>query len=158
MPQVMNRQRPWSNPVQEPPLSSRMYWDLAKEECPCCEAGEFPFTITDEGREHPDGMPCLAERIHKMFQAHIADPKKLDPFRQKLIMSKLDAWTPMTLAAIIRRCDEEYWRDNGRSLTLQDHEYDKVIKRLKRLAPDHPQLQVVGGGFAPAAPVKRKKR
>jgi hypothetical protein len=153
--QVMSRYHPWTNPVGEPSLSSRMYWDLAREECPCCEAGEFPFTETEQGREHPDGMPCLADRIHKMFKAHLADQSKLDPFRQKIIMSKLDAWSPMTLAAIIRRCDEEYWRDDGRDLTLQDHEYDKVNRQLKKLAANHPQLQVVGGGFAP---VKRKKR
>lgn len=139
----------WTRPAgaPEPSLAARMYWDLAREECPCCAAGEFPFTVTDEGREHPEEMPCLADRIHEMFAKHRARPKKLDPFRRGIILGKLKVWSPMTLAAIIRRCDEEYWRDHGANLTLSDTEYDQVVSRLKKLAPDHPQLLVVGGGF-----------
>lgn len=154
MPSVVVKK--WTNPVAEPPLASRMYWDLARAECPCCEAGEFPFTETDDGLEHPDEMPCLADKIHRMFRAHIKDNTKLNPFKRKLVLAKLDVWSPMTLAAIIRQCDVEYHRDDGASgLTLEDHEYDKVQRRLAKLAPDHPQLQVVGGGAMPAKATRR---
>lgn len=134
----------WTNPIKEPPIASRMYWDLAKDACPCCAAGEFPLTKTADGLMHPNDMPCLAAKVHKLFKAHIANKAKLDPFRGKIILSKLKVWKPMTLAAIIRRCDDEYWRKNGAKLTLQDTDYDKVVRRLTKLAPDHPQLSVIG--------------
>lgn len=141
----------WVHRGEEPPIASRMYWDLAKDECPCCAAGEFPFSGTpEEGLEHPGELPCLANKIHRMFRTHIKDNAKLDPFKRKIIMGKLDVWTPMTLAAILRRCDIEYHRDDGEGgMTLEDHEYDRVQRRLAHLAPDHPQLQVVGGGVMP---------
>ena len=137
----------WKNPVKEPSLASRMYWDLARDTCPCCKQGEFPLTGKGEDTEHPYELPCLAYKIHTMARAHKRQPDKLDPFRKSVIMGKLHVWQPMTLAAILKRCDEEYWRDSlpFNRLTLSDTEYDRVTRRLKELAPDHPRLRVVGG-------------
>jgi NAD-dependent DNA ligase len=51
----------------------------------------------------------------------------------------------MTLAAIIRQCDREYWKRTKKKTTLSDTEYDSVVERLRAIAPDHPQLEILGG-------------
>ena len=129
----------WKNPSgNEPELKSRMFWDLAKDACIFCDAGEFPFKHTTEGRTHPQGDLCESAKFHDM------NTKGVNPFRQALIMSKLEVWTPMTLASIIVRCDQEYWKNPNKTTTLTDTEYDQVVERLRAIAPDHPQLEKIG--------------
>ena len=48
------------------------------------------------------------------------------------------------LARQVAHHDQRYWQDQAPE--IPDAEYDGLVERLRRLAPDHPVLQRVGGG------------
>jgi hypothetical protein len=115
-----------------------MLWDLARDACIFCDAGEFPFTISAGTRLHPCGSPCDGDRFH------VAMKGRANPARRNIIIGKLNVWRPMTLASIISLCDDQYWKNPDKSPTLSDIEYDRIVEQLRNIAPDHPKLQEIG--------------
>lgn len=123
----------------KPRLASRIFWDLARAACEHCCKGEFPLIRLKFNKwTHPDYGRCGGSRFH------LGNQEGVDPFKAKLVISKLHIWRPGTLVAIIKLADKQYWND--KETTLSDTEYDRVVERLKRIAPDHPQLSVIGTG------------
>lgn len=60
-----------------------------------------------------------------------------------------EEWTVDELEAAVRHHDRCYWERNAPEIS--DYEYDRLVRRLKELAPDSPVLQRVGAGRPPAA-------
>ncbi|MCA9542322.1 MAG: hypothetical protein KC620_25670, partial [Myxococcales bacterium] len=62
------------------------------------------------------------------------------------------AWDADRLAAEVAEHNRRYWDDAAP--TISDYDYDRLVERLRAVAPDHPVLSAMGpSGGAPGDPV-----
>ncbi|NVB39212.1 NAD-dependent DNA ligase LigA [Pseudenhygromyxa sp. WMMC2535] len=74
--------------------------------------------------------------------ATASTPSEIESMDAAAIERGLPEFAPATLAALIRRTNDEYWNENAP--TIPDPLYDRIVEALRRVEPEHPVLDELG--------------